>query len=127
MITPQQFKEMEMRLHGKVFITHPINCGKTILAKELESESDLHNQIIDYCDSKGWQYLHGSMARRTHRTEGEPDFTILAHGSQIRLVECKSKTGKLSKEQQAFIAHAAKNGHVVHVVRSLEEFAQLFA
>jgi hypothetical protein len=67
------------------------------------------------------------MANRTYRTKGEPDFTILAHGAQVRFVECKRKNGKLTKEQQAFIVHAARNGHVVHVVRSLEEFAQLFA
>ncbi len=94
---------------------------------DLLKESDLHNQIIDYCKSKGWQYLHGSMAERTHRTLGEPDFIILAHGSQLRMVECKSKTGKLSLDQQGFIAHAARNGHVVHVVRSMEDFVKLFA
>src|SRR6267142_6769496 len=91
----------------------------------VEDESDLHNAIIDYCKSKGWQYLHGSVAARTHRTLGEPDFIILAHGSQLRMVECKSKTGKLSTDQQAFIAHARKNGHVIYVIRSMEEFVKL--
>lgn len=96
------------------------------LPNPIEDESELHNQIIDYCNSKGWGYLHGSMAARTHRTLGEPDFVILAHGSQLRLVECKSKNGKLSNYQQAFIAQAKRNGHVVHVVRSVEEFTVLF-
>lgn len=92
----------------------------------VEDESDLHNAIIDYCKSKGWQYLHGSMSARTHRTLGEPDFIILAHGSQLRMIECKSKTGKLSTDQQAFIAHARKNGHVVFVVRTIQQFLELF-
>jgi len=62
------------------------------------------------------------MAAATHRTLGEPDFVILASDGRVFFVECKSKTGKLTLEQQAFIAHAAKNGHAVHVVRSMEEF-----
>jgi hypothetical protein len=41
-------------------------------------------------------------------------------------VECKTKTGKLTVEQQGFIAHAARNGHTVHVIRSMEEFDMLF-
>ncbi len=90
-----------------------------------ETESDLHNQIIDYCKSKGWQYLHGSMAHRSRRTLGEPDFLVLADRGRLLMVECKTKTGKLSMEQQGFIAHAAKNGHVVHVVKSMEEFVKL--
>jgi hypothetical protein len=118
MITAQQFREMEIRMHGTNRKPMPVDAVK--------DESDLHNQIIDYCKEKGWQYLHGSMAARTHRTLGEPDFIILARGSQLRMVECKSKTGKLSLDQRGFIAHANKNGHVVYVVRSMEEFKSLF-
>ncbi len=92
---------------------------------DLPKESDLHNQIIHYCKSKGWQYLHGSMAHRSRRTLGEPDFLVLADRGRLFMVECKTKTGKLSMEQQGFIAHAAKNGHVVHVVKSMEEFVKL--
>lgn len=122
-MTSQQLRDYEARMFSK------IHNGVRVPALPVpsESECDLHNDIIDYCKSKGWQYLHGSMAERTHRTLGEPDFIILAHGSQLRMVECKSKSGKLSLDQQGFIAHAAKNGHVVHVVRSMEEFTKLFA
>jgi len=121
-MTNQQLRDYEARMYGR------IHRGETkpALPVPAEDECDLHNSIIDYCREKGWQYLHGSMAARTHRTLGEPDFIILAHGSQLRMVECKSKTGKLSTDQQAFIAHAKKNGHVVYVVRSMEEFVKLF-
>ena len=65
------------------------------------------------------------MGARTHRTLGEPDFVILADAGRVLMVECKTKTGKLSPEQAALIAHAAKLGHTVHVVRSLREFQEV--
>jgi hypothetical protein len=117
--TNEQLRDFEARRYSS-------NHIQKVLSEPVSDESELHNAIIEYCKSKGWQYLHGSMAERTHRTLGEPDFIILAHGSQLRMVECKSKAGKLSLDQQAFIAHAKKNGHVVYVVRSMDEFEKLF-
>jgi hypothetical protein len=114
-----QLRDFEARRYSSQHI-------QKVLAEPFQDESALHNEIICYCMEKGWQYLHGSMATRTHRTRGEPDFIILAHGSQLRMVEVKSKTGKLSTDQQGFIAHAKKNGHVVHVIRSMQEFEKLF-
>ena len=118
-MTEQQWRDYNARMNG--IMRSPIQCHDCV-----ENESDLHNAIIDFCKERGWQYLHGSMSTRTHRTLGEPDFVVLAHGSQLRMIECKSKNGKLSQAQQAFIAHARRNGHVVHVVRSMEEFEKLF-
>ena len=89
----------------------------------VDRESDLHAQIFDECRRRGWIALHGSMAERTHRTAGEPDFVIL--GTKIYLVECKTRIGKLSIAQQAMIAHAAKLGHTIHIVRSFEEFLNI--
>jgi len=88
-------------------------------------ESDLHEAIFDECRRRRWIILHGSMAERTHRTLGEPDFVILADGGSVLFVECKSRTGKLSPAQTALKHHAEKLGHTVHVVRSLEEFLKL--
>jgi hypothetical protein len=104
-------------------------------------EADLHLQILDECRKRGWIALHGSMASPTRRNEGEPDFVIL--GGTVRVcasltgelyedmrsfvlfVEAKTRLGKLSPAQQAFHAHAKKLGHVVHVVRSFQEFLNL--
>ena len=91
----------------------------------VERESDLHEAIFDECRRRCWIALHGSMADRTCRTLGEPDFVILADGGRVLLVECKSRTGKLSPAQFALKYHAEKLGHTVHVVRSLEEFLKL--
>lgn len=88
-------------------------------------EASLHEEIFDECRRRGWIALHGSMAERTCRTLGEPDFVILADGGRVLFVECKSRSGKLSPAQAALKHHAEKLGHTVHVVRSLEEFLKL--
>lgn len=91
-----------------------------------DKESELHEQIFAECRRRGWIALHGAMSERTHRTAGEPDFIILGScpvmGPLIYFIEAKTRLGKLSIEQQAMIAHAAKLGHTIHVVRSFEEF-----
>jgi hypothetical protein len=92
----------------------------------VEKEADLHYQIMDFCRDRGWQFLHGSMSERTHRTLGEPDFTILASMGRKFLVECKSRTGKLSQKQREFIHQATRNGHVIHVVDCMDEFLKIF-
>ena len=88
-------------------------------------EASLHEEIFDECRRRGWIALHGSMAERTCRTLGEPDFVILADGGRVLFVECKSRSGKLSPAQNALKFHAEKLGHTVHVVRSMEEFLKL--
>lgn len=88
-------------------------------------EAELHESIFSECRRRGWIALHGSMAARTHRTLGEPDFIILADAGRVLFVECKTAKGKLSPEQSALIAHAAHLGHVVYVVRSLKEFQHI--
>ena len=91
----------------------------------VEREADLHEEIFSECRRRGWIALHGSMAERTHRTAGEPDFIIMADGGRVLFVECKSRNGKLSPAQHALKHHAEKLGHTMHVVRSREEFLQL--
>ena len=90
-----------------------------------EHEKPLHQDILDECARRGWLAFHGSMAHRTHRTIGEPDFIILADGGRLLLVEAKSRQGKLSIDQQARIVHARKLGHVIHVVSSLPQFLSI--
>jgi hypothetical protein len=85
-------------------------------------ESDLHDSILADCRKRGWIALHGRMDFSTGRTIGEPDFTIIADCGRTFYIECKSKTGKVSKEQMALHAWASKLGHTVHVVRNMEEY-----
>ena len=86
------------------------------------NEAKLHEDILAECRRRGWLVFHGSMAHRTFRTPGEPDFVILRDNGKTLMVECKSGTGKLSTDQQAVAAWASKLGHQIHVVHSMEEF-----
>ena len=89
------------------------------------SEANLHDQIFDLCRQRVWIALHGSMAERSHRTLGEPDFTILADRGRVLFVECKSRTGKLSPAQAALKLHAETLGHTIHLVRNYDDFLTL--
>lgn len=91
-------------------------------AAACERESDLHEEIRQECLRRGWLPLHGSMAHRTYRTKGEPDFVILTDKRQLLLIECKAKGGKLRKEQREFRAWADKLKHPVFEVFSFADF-----
>ena len=45
---------------------------------QVEREAELHEQIRADVARRGWIGFHGSMAHRTHRTVGEPDWVIIA-------------------------------------------------
>lgn len=114
-----QYREMLMRTGSR--------RGMPVLEKTtaVKREDDLHDSIIDFCKEHGWLYFHGSMAHKTYRTAGEPDFHIWADGGRKFAFECKSRLGKLSTAQLGIIAHAAKLGHTVHAIGSMAEFREL--
>ncbi len=89
------------------------------------AERLLHYQILEECERRGWLACHGSTAHRTHRTLGEFDFIILADRGRHFLIECKTRTGKLTKEQAAIHYWANKLGHTPYVVRSFQEFLEV--
>lgn len=91
----------------------------------VEVEADLHEQIFAECRRRGWIALHGSMAERTSRTLGEPDFICIADAGRVFFVEVKTRTGKLSPAQLAMRCHAEKLNHAFHLVRSFEQFLEV--
>lgn len=88
----------------------------------VEDEGDLHNDIIEFCNARGWIPLHGSMAHSTHRTVGEWDFTIVADNGRVFFIECKADGGKLSTEQAGMVMWAKRLGHTVHIVYNYADF-----
>lgn len=102
--------------------TQPKRKPAISIAPSAKNEGGIHNDILAECKRRGWIALHGRMDTATGRTLGEWDLTVLADGGRVFFVEIKTATGKLRPEQAGMIAWAAKLGHSVHVVRSLEEF-----
>jgi Nuclease-related domain len=88
----------------------------------VETEGDLHDQILEECRRRGWVAFHGSMAHKSHRTLGEPDFIVLCPRGQLLLIEAKSRTGKRSMPQLALAVLAETLGHKIYVVRSMTDF-----
>ena len=119
-ISELDFQRMQARLGGGMR-TNPM-LGTTHSSGACESERQLHEDILAECRRRGWIAFHGSMAHRSHRTVGEPDFLILLPNGRTLLLEAKSATGKLSAEQLAMQASATKLGHNYIVARSLDEF-----
>lgn len=89
---------------------------------KVSREDKLHEDILAYCRSKVWIAFHGSMVHRSKRTEGEPDFTILADGGRVFFVECKAKGGKLSEAQRNIHHWSKRLGHTIHTVYSMQDF-----
>jgi len=83
-------------------------------------EAKLHAQIIAECERRRWAIVHNRMDRKSTATPGCPDFVIfgkrrpsnpMADGvPQHWLIECKTRTGKLSADQQAWHYVAQMNG-----------------
>ncbi len=137
MTPPAKVSESVRRLNPDLY-GPTVTVSRGARGKSAEDERALHNAILDECKRRGWIAFHGSMAHSTFRTKGEPDFVIL--GSVQRwdnekemwlpfsvtyLIEAKTRTGKLSVDQQAIHAWAEKLGHTIHVVRSMDEFLEI--
>ena len=118
-ISLQDYLTMEARLRTRGGAKEPMS------ADPVDRESDLHYEIMEDCKHKGWLALHGSMAHRTRRPPGEFDLIVICEYPRILLVECKTKTGKLSPEQQAIFAHVRCLGWEPHIVRSMDDWQVL--
>lgn len=90
----------------------------------VKSESELHRQIIEFCDTREprWKFIRCRMDMASTIERGAHDFTIYASRGRVFNIECKTAKGKLSNEQRGWAMELDRNGHVVYVVRSLDEF-----
>lgn len=94
--------------------------------QELEAERDLQTNMVGILNQRGLFFFHPPMKRTKGIPEGWPDFTIWFLGGHCILVEAKTLTGKLSKEQEKLHGdYWQKTGFEVFVVRELKEFCEL--
>lgn len=91
----------------------------------VNSEGVLHDEIAAYCKARNLVVVHSRMDRPSTTAPGIPDFVIALPGGFTAWVECKTRSGKLTKEQFTIHFLLAKAGHLVGVVRSMDEFINL--
>jgi len=88
---------------------------------------DLHEPIMAYCNRQ-WpriKYIRARSDMPSGITVGCHDFTLFLPGNRTLCIECKKKDGKVSVEQAGWIKEMAMLEHIVHIVRSMEEFYAL--
>lgn len=120
--TDMNLYELRQRKQSNLIDPSPAERKFIKASPAAEAEEELHNEIIDYCRTHGWVYYHGSMAHRTRRTVGEPDFSIRADRGRVFDIEVKRPGETLSPHQLANLIQCERLGHTVHVVRSMDEF-----
>lgn len=91
----------------------------------VESEPDLHDDILDFCRERGWIAVHSRMDRKTTQAVGIADFIIAAAQGRVFWIEVKSKSGKLSVAQKGFAMQLDKLGHECFLVRSMDDFREV--
>ena len=96
------------------------------LSAPASREKDLHADILSICRGRSWLCVHARMDRASTIGVGCPDFVVFADKGRVFVVEAKSRTGKLTPEQRAWLAWLEKLGHgkKAKVVRSLTEFLE---
>lgn len=113
----------------KVLGVYGLTLEEVLSKREVKTERDIHNQIEQWLRSKGIQFQHERMDRKTRGTVGWPDFTFAWHGTFAGVpiaypvgVEVKGSGGALSPEQELLHIKLRDDGWKVFVVYS---FAQL--
>ncbi len=93
-----------------------------------EDEAELHEQIIDYCNSQWpkWKVIRARMDKKSTLGKGVHDMTVFYPGG-VLCVEAKTRTGKVSEDQRDWNFDMMRIGHSVCVIKSFEEFLNLVA
>ena len=104
-------------------------AGRTLVEclaiSESKTERELQNQIRSHCTRYGFICFASRFGKKTTRLAGEPDLIVL-HPQRVLFIECKIGKGKLSDSQELLSEKMKFLGHANHVVRTLDEFRDVF-
>jgi hypothetical protein len=89
-----------------------------------DRESKLRERILEYCDAQRprWMVEWARSDKRSTLPPGCQDLAIWGPHPLCLLIELKTKTGKLDKDQMIWKNRMNLLGWEVHVVRSWEDF-----
>lgn len=87
-------------------------------------ERDIQDAFEHWLREREIPFLRSRMDKRPTIRKGWPDFTIFWCG-RVVMVETKTETGKLSKDQKDCIAFLQKNGCRVEIARSVEQCCEV--
>lgn len=113
-ISSEQFRQMQARVGASI--------GPVKASEAAEREADLQAEIEAECRRRGWMPFRQRMDRAATMPVGFPDFVIMANDGRVIWIEAKAGKRKPSLEQRAMHAVAARLGHTVHVIRTMQEF-----
>jgi len=117
-ISPFDYQQMLARVSRK----NQEQIPQDAVSREV---SELHEPIIRWCQAQVpfVPFIHARTDRKSTIAEGAPDFAIFYQGHAL-LIECKTKTGKMSPEQLGWALAAERQHFRVLVVRSMSEFLE---
>ena len=93
----------------------------------VERESDLRDDILQYCRGKWpqWPVITARTDKRSTIGVGVHDVTVFMPEGRVLCLELKRKGGKLSTEQRGWALQMEQCGHTVHECRSMSEFLKI--
>lgn len=139
-MSQQQALELERLSKGRcpIHVRHNPGCsvcaaivmdaakGLPTRDRDVELESELQDQIENYCRNKYWPFVRSRMDKATTFTfPGVTDFVIAADGGRVFWIETKSKSGKQTTDQIGFQMLLNRCGHVYHLCRSYGQFLDI--
>lgn len=96
------------------------------LASLLESERQLHTQIMDWLHMKGVKgIVRARMDRKSTLPTGVPDMLFAVKGVPVA-IEAKVGNNSATSEQIAWLADLSSDGWVTGVVRSLDDAIKIY-
>lgn len=121
--TPADFLMMQRLLDNRRANAHYSEPKDDAVGAGREVE-DLHTPACRWLTEHGLAFVHNRPDKRSTATEGAPDFVVIVPTGTI-WIEFKTKTGKLTEEQQTWHFLAARQGVKVQVLRSFDSFLEL--
>lgn len=112
-ITHEQFAAMQARLAPKTRMPPPDDAT--------DDEIGLHGEIMRWLKDNGVPYIHARPDKKSRTNPGSPDFAF-PYNAKVFFIECKTRTGKRSTGQIAWMLMSERQGSPVHLCQSFSEF-----